>query len=134
MSKPQTLHPWPHDKPLRGANYGPNTFGIGFKVEPALFLVRAGEGQSREQFVHDLNAMLIRHNSVAGIPDPAAYIKAMREVYSEAEYVLADLADNADNRNRGRYTLIETARIKKLAWAIQALRTLSTPESEVKRG
>lgn len=71
-------------------------------------------------------------NALAGIPDPAAYIKAMREV-CEAQ-IAADDAIDAYEKNDDLDPEILGAALKRRRQAIDAYRTLSTPESEVKRG
>lgn len=60
---------------------------------------------------------------LAGIPDPAAYVKAMREVVTAAEAVKSTIGTD------GKITWTHANAVWLLK-AVDALRTLSTPESE----
>lgn len=64
---------------------------------------------------------------LAGIPEPAAYVKAMREVETAATAVRDRLAERSSVYWTDKESLDLDVKLK-------ALRTLSTPESEVKRG
>lgn len=72
-------------------------------------------------------------NTLAGIPDPAAYIKAMREVVDAATRKIdAERAfQNVKKPNGGLLHDLAVAEAQ-LEEAVAALRTLCTPESEVK--
>ncbi len=72
-------------------------------------------------------------DALAGIPDPAAYIKAMREAIGTMRKVVELIRHVETATARGGHRLDEATRLLDDVLALDSLRTLSTPESEVKR-
>jgi hypothetical protein len=119
-----TPEPWvvTHDWVLLGLYSGNCVEGAGNR--PVLYH-NAYEGFSIQK--PDVDRAVACVNALANIPDPAAYIKAMREAYEAATAVRDRLAERSSVYWTDKESLELDAKLK-------ALRTLSTPESEVKRG
>lgn len=73
-------------------------------------------------------------NALANIPDPAAYIKAMRDALANVRKAVELIRHVETLTNQGGDQLDDATRLLDDVLAWDAPRTLSTPESEVKRG